>query len=781
MGLTRATFPSRTASRGTPAAKRQAPAHHNEPPTVGAHTDSEEMLRLQAMVGNRAVQRLLADSIVLQREGDDLEDTATGAAGGGGGGTGGATAVALPPDPNLTLRQTRQLPPDPNKKLKKPGQLPPDPNKKLKQPLPPDPNLKLKQPGQLPPDPNLKLQGGQAAGPAPDYGAAVQQIKKTRSLLNASTKAALAKRNQAQQYYIAGRAHWNVEAQDSGLNAAQAAANASLAAKGAKDELAGKATWLADFDAAHGLLMKAPVKTRTKNWNEIEYAGKAAEKVRPLDAATAGAANWARKAHEPLQLPKSGPTGIIGMLQQKLNKTRATGPRLPVTGVFTAETDTALRAFQGSASLTVSGVADVPTWGALNRKAPSHIVTNDLVVDSKEGAKATKPLNGKIHTELKKGDRGAGVREMQQRLNNWINPWAGPGSPPYKAFRANGYFGSTDKKALLAFQKGHGLPESGVADKATWVQLDGVGSITTGNRDFDWQENVEGVANVGTTGKYDWEVKDDAITITVKIKFTGKKTHPMVTTWLQDIRQVWNDYKAVEVGKANPREYRIQFNPEKSSSGWHQVAVKKPKPGESDRSNSAEWYVTDKDRGLAPHEFGHLIGLEDEYNRPEEEAVAVSGYEPTLGSLRSATGKTPKQIATELNAVVTATAAKKPAKRIAKLAAKVTQHGLMPGAFARAVEQEYKAAYGFGGAPNLSNFFGTIAGPGFHDDLSIAAAPFVVSNQSLMGEMQTVGNRKTDLTKLAPHQHPVQPRHVRTFANLISLTFPGTKWEPKRR
>jgi peptidoglycan hydrolase-like protein with peptidoglycan-binding domain len=778
MGAIRATTTrgaSRTASRGTQSGRRAAPSQRNEPPSVGAHTDADEMLHLQATIGNRAVQRLLATSVWLQREGDDLEESTSSV----GGGTG--TAVALPPDPNVKLRQTHQLPPDPNKKLKQPGQLPPDPNLKLKQPLPPDPNLKLKQPGQLPPDPNLKLQGGQPAAPAPDFGAAVQQIRKTRGLLNTSMKAAVTKRNQAQQYYIAGKAHWNLESQDSGVQAATAAANATQAAKGARDELRDKATWLADFDAAHGLLMKAPVKTRTKSWNDIEYAGKAAEKVRPLDAATAAAANWARKAHEPLQLPKSGPTGIIGILQQKLNKTRATGPRLPVTGVFTTETDTALRAFQTAASVTVNGVADVPTWVALNKKAPSHVVTNDLIVDSKEGAKATKPLNGKIHTELKKGDRGAGVREMQQRLNNWINPWAGPGTPPYKAFRANGYFSTTDRKALQAFQKGHGLPESGVANQATWVQLDGVGSVTTGNRDFDWQENVEGVSGVGTTAKYDWEVKGDAITITVKIKFTGRKTHPMVNTWLKDITSVWNDYKAVEVGKANPREYKIQFVPEKSASGWHQVEVKKPKPGESDRSNSSEWYVTDNDRGLAPHEFGHLVGLEDEYNRPEEEAVRVSGQEPTLGALRSASGKTPKQIATELHTVVTATVGKTKAKRIRKIAAKVTQHGLQPGAFARAVEQEYKAAWGFAGAPNLSNYFGVIAGDQFQDDLSTAAAPFVVSNQSLMGEMQTVGNRKTDLSKLPPHQHPVQPRHVRTFANLIALTFPGTKWEPKRR
>jgi hypothetical protein len=50
-----------------------------------------------------------------------------------------------------------------------------------------------------------------------------------------------------------------------------------------------------------------------------------------------------------------------------------------------------------------------------------------------------------------------------------------------------------------------------------------------------------------------------------------------------------------------------------------------------------------------------------------------------------------------------------------------------------------------------------------------------------MGEMGSVGARGRDLSKLTEHTHPVQPRHVRAFANLLALSFPGSKWEPKRR
>jgi peptidoglycan hydrolase-like protein with peptidoglycan-binding domain len=791
MGLIRASATARTASRGSSGTKRQAPLQRNEPPTVGAHTDTEEMLHLQATAGNRAVQRLLAAAGVLQREGDDLAES-----NGSGGGTATATATlppdpnlllrSLPPDPNLKLKHAGALPPDPNLKLKQPGaHLPPDPNDLLKQPgaqLPPDPNLKLKQPGALPPDPNLKLQGGQPAPPKPDFGAAIKQIKATRNLVIRSTKQAVAKRNLAHEYFIKGHAHWNVDSQSSGVQAAQMASLAADAAKAAQDELTSKGAWSAQFDAAHDALMHAPVKTRTANWQDISYAGKGAEKIRTIENTAKAAAQWANKAHEPLRLPKSGPTGIIGIMQQKLNQTRAAGPRLPITAVFTNDTDTALRAFQGANGLTVSGTADVATWAALNKKAPSYTRNLETVVDSKEGAQQTKPENGAIHPVLNKGDRSEAVREMQQRLNNWVNPWPGPGTAPYKPFRANGYFGSTDRKALVAFQHAHKIPETGVADQKTWLQLDGVpGAITSGAREFGWNERVEGVANVGETARYSWAVKGDSVTITVKINFKGKKNHPMVKTWLQDIKDVWNSYKAVEVGKPQPREYRIEFSAEKSSSAPHDVTVKKPEPDGYDRSDSRNWYVSDKDRGLAPHEFGHIIGLEDEYNRPEEEAVAASGLEPTIGALRSATGKTPKQIATELHTLILANAAKTPKQQLKAIANKVTHHGLMQGAFARAVEQEYKAAWGFNGAPNLSNMFGAIIGSGFEANLSIAATPFTVSNQSLMGEMGSVGARGRNLNKLTEHTHPVQPRHVRAFANLLSLSFPGTKWAPKRR
>ena len=50
-----------------------------------------------------------------------------------------------------------------------------------------------------------------------------------------------------------------------------------------------------------------------------------------------------------------------------------------------------------------------------------------------------------------------------------------------------------------------------------------------------------------------------------------------------------------------------------------------------------------------------------------------------------------------------------------------------------------------------------------------------------MGEMTSNLARGQNLTTVAPHEHPVQPRHVQSFANLLELVFPGTKWKSERR
>ena len=59
-------------------------------------------------------------------------------------------------------------------------------------------------------------------------------------------------------------------------------------------------------------------------------------------------------------------------------------------------------------------------------------------------------------------------------------------------------------------------------------------------------------------------------------------------------------------------------------------------------------------------------------------------------------------------------------------------------------------------------------------DENTATAPFLYSNRSLMGEMQSLS------APISPHEHPVAERHVRHFADIVVRNRRG-KWQIKRR
>jgi hypothetical protein len=298
----------------------------------------------------------------------------------------------------------------------------------------------------------------------------------------------------------------------------------------------------------------------------------------------------------------------------------------------------------------------------------------------------------------------------------------------------------------------------------------------------------------GGNAHYEWEVtKTNRLVITVKINFTGEKKHPKVATWLQDITDVWNHYKAVEDGGV--REYDIDFNPVVSSNGHHKVKVRKPtKQDPNPRSDSANWYVNDTRKGLAPHEFGHLVGLDDEYNRPEEQYAATTGQEPSVGKLTSGSGKSSTQVAALIDTAITANVDKEGRFTSKALAKVVRDEGIEQGAFARLVAERYISAHPF--PIEFSNWCNQYSRPvtfttwlayashsDWTGDLTTATEAFSESNTSIMGTMESVpdGSDSTAIGKIAPHDHPVQPRHLRSFTELLVQAMPGTKWKTVKR
>ena len=500
---------------------------------------------------------------------------------------------------------------------------------------------------------------------------------------------AQAKQAEAEQAHNTGRALWNVAAADSGINAATQAETAeaataaaqkhhddtvaeSQAVKAAAQKIIG---WGGNFqknfqqfgkDKPGWLGLKSPLTTEAVNnieklfGNQGKVSQDAINLSNTVDAEIAKfkeawdkAAAAAEKAWAGIKAPGSNTYAVVGILQQKLNATRADGAdRLPIHALFDNTTKAMMRAYQGTKGVPASDRADVATWTALDADAPSIVRNGQLTVKAKEEATGSTPVDGNVHEWVEFGSSGNAVKELQQRLNNWLVTQIGLPKAPFKPLTVDGKFGFFTSSAVKKFQKSVNIKANGKVGKLTWGELDKVpGGVVSGAQKFYSEEVVEG-ATAGGTSAFDWDIKDGKVLITVRIKFTGHSGHPMVNTWLDDIKSVWNNYKAVEQGAAPAREYNIEFNPKKSSSAFHKVKVRKPtKKDPNPRSDTDNWYVNDTRRGLAPHEFGHLVGLDDEYNRQEEAYVKTTGLEPSIGRTRAKDGAGSAAVADEINAI----------------------------------------------------------------------------------------------------------------------------------
>ncbi|WP_433303423.1 peptidoglycan-binding domain-containing protein [Actinoplanes sp. CA-030573] len=472
----------------------------------------------------------------------------------------------------------------------------------------------------------------------------------------------------------------------------------------------------------------------------------------------------------------------VGFAQQKLNAL-GSSPRLAVNAVFDG---TVLLAVVGYEIAVLrrfpTGTVDAAMWADLDAKVKGGFV-------AREGAGATpveqntpsgtanslgtQVAGTSLHPVVGVGGltRGPAVRELQQKLNQ-------AGAAP--ALKDDGVFGPLTQGALQAFKNGRvpPLPAPGTADKAAWDALDAIAPGTTvGAVERNWTEVVGG-ATYGMTGanaaRYSWEIQKTRMVVTAKVNFVGL---PPPAAWFAHVETVWNQYMGVET--ASKRTMPVDFRMTRGAGGDAKTVQVQAGTG---RANAGLWYAGDPNAATTvPHEFGHLIGLQDEYQLHPGDYVRATGHEPPVGDA-AGPGVPPATIAARLQAAMVARSSVN--ARAASVGA-----GVKEGAYAQQVVAAYAAlpvvvvplVPASPGPPPVPPRPAVPLTGDLLTDLN-AALPddndryetiqrFGYSSGSIMGDP----GREKD-----PHDHGAQPRHIAEFVAILGRALGGT-WEAKRR
>ncbi|GAA1671486.1 hypothetical protein GCM10009765_21120 [Fodinicola feengrottensis] len=271
----------------------------------------------------------------------------------------------------------------------------------------------------------------------------------------------------------------------------------------------------------------------------------------------------------------------------------------------------------------------------------------------------------------------------------------------------------------------------------------------------------------GIRGAYSWQITPDSIVVNVGMQF---KPDAGVTVpsgaWFGYIRSTWNHYSAVN--QADPTQKKqIVFNPYEGAGHVIQVTN-----GEG-RANAGHYYVGDSRAAQSvPHEFGHLIGLEDEYERDAADfqrvtdAPAPATAAPVEQAQAAARGLREALHAKESFFEKHKTAEH---RRMGMVNAVLAANNIVPdyqraeNALTHQVAKQYQSLF----SVELS---ADVMAQVDSDDKDISdwreqlVGSFQYTTTSIMGDM-------------SDHSHPVEPRHVRAFAACVQQALGGT-WAP---
>ena len=166
----------------------------------------------------------------------------------------------------------------------------------------------------------------------------------------------------------------------------------------------------------------------------------------------------------PLRRGSVGPNVVV--VQTELNRISQNYPAIPkiatVDGIFGAQTENALTAFQRIFDLDPDGVVGPATWYALVRLYTAVTSLSEL----RSQGQQFYTIAWNQGQPISPGDRGIRVEHLQYMLrvlSAYISQ--------IPSVTVDGIYGSATRSAVLAAQSYFGLPQTGTVDLATWDEI----------------------------------------------------------------------------------------------------------------------------------------------------------------------------------------------------------------------------------------------------------------------------------------------------------------------
>lgn len=192
-------------------------------------------------------------------------------------------------------------------------------------------------------------------------------------------------------------------------------------------------------------------------WYAIQFIYNAVKRLNELDSEGITLSEVTQQYSGMLE---TGSVGIevqnIQYLLSYLSEFYNTIPPVTIDGIYGSATAAAVRAFQETFDLPVTGIVNFDTW--------------DVLYQTYQGFLATIPfryIEGNIlpypGVPLRLGSEAQSVRVLQEYLN-FISDFY----PEIPSVNVTGYFGTQTQQAVIAFQRLQGIPANGTVGSVTW-------------------------------------------------------------------------------------------------------------------------------------------------------------------------------------------------------------------------------------------------------------------------------------------------------------------------